>query len=49
MDNWKAKITANNTRVASGQGRTMDEALSNLEKTLKNRRDGYPKSRRSRK
>lgn len=41
MDIWKVKMTNNNTKIAQGLGKTPREALTDLERSLEERRDGY--------
>jgi hypothetical protein len=46
MDIWKVKLQVNNAKIAQGSGRTAGDALADLEKSLKNRRDGYRRQKK---
>lgn len=46
MDIWKVKMMNNNTKIAQGSGRTARDALTDLEKSLENRRDGYRRQKK---
>lgn len=46
MDIWKVRMTNNNVKIAQGRGRTPREALTDLERSLEDRRDGYKRRRR---
>lgn len=50
MDIWKVRLTNNNIKIAQGWGRTAWEALTDLERSLIDRKidrnDGYRREKR---
>lgn len=46
MDIWKVRLMNNNVKVAQGHGRSPNEALDDLDKSLADRGETYRRKKR---